>query len=726
MKMKSLGLLGAISTVYVLLVPLFSGCTMTDNHITESQAGFVAPANPPVAKKYPKVLDLHGVQRVDNYYWMRDDERKATPVIEHLKAENAYSKKAFEPLETLQKQLFEELSGRLEKNDSSVPYLWHGYWYSRMYEAELEYPKFIRTQSQNSKPEIVLDVNQRAKGHEFYSLGRMSVSPNQRMLAFSEDTLSRRIYSVYIKDLDSGELLEDRIEGVEGALVWANDNQHLFYIAKDPQTLLGNRVFRHRLGTKQAQDILVYEELDDSFYISLGKTLDESQISLFQGSTITSQVSYLDAENPEGEFVPVLKREEGHEYSVEKLGDQLYILTNWQAANFRLMKVDLADSQDKSLWQEVIGADSDTRLEDMLLLQDYLIVQSRRLGTSYMTVYPLNGDKSYALEFDDPAYVVGLDINASQASQTLRIYYSSPTTPESIFEYQLASPNQRSLLKQDKVLGGFDAKAYKSERLMLAVRDGIQVPVTLVYRKDKFSGDGTNPLYVYGYGAYGYTVEADFDTSILSLLDRGFVYAIAHVRGGEMLGRPWYDDGRMENKHHSFDDFVDVTKALVAQGYGNKNKVFAAGGSAGGLLMGAVINQAPELYLGVAAHVPFVDIVTTMLDESIPLTTNEYDEWGNPNKEKDFKNMLSYSPYDQVSAQGYPNLLVTTGLHDSQVQYFEPAKWVAKLREYKTDSNMLVFHVDMDAGHGGKSGRYRQFEDTAREYAFFLGLLGTN
>ena len=507
-------------------------------------------------------------------------------------------------------------------------------------------------------------------------------------------------------------------------MVWANDNQHVFYIAKDPQTLLGYQVFRHQLGTPQSADVLVYEEQDDAFYIGLGKSLDESNIELYAESTVTSEVSVLDANQPLGQFAAILPREEDHEYSVSKLGNSYYILTNWQATNFRLMKVDIAQAADKNAWQDVIAHDINSRIEDVLLLNDYMVMQTRERGISRIRVYPFNGQASFELAFNDPAYVVGFDVNSSQASDKLRLYYSSPTTPESVFEYALAQPNERKLLKQEQVLGGFNADDYQAERLFIEARDGKQVPVTLVYRKALFNKDGSNPLYQYGYGSYGYTIEPDFSSSVLSLLDRGVVYAIAHVRGSEMLGRAWYDDGRMLNKQNSFNDFVDVTKALVEQGYGAQDKVVAAGGSAGGLLMGGVINQAPECYFAVAAHVPFVDVVTTMLDESIPLTTNEYDEWGNPNEKAYFDYMLSYAPYDNVSTQAYPHLLVTTGLHDSQVQYFEPAKWVAKLRDYKTDSNMLLFDTDMEAGHGGKSGRYRQYDDTAKEYAFFIGLLG--
>ncbi|BCV51542.1 oligopeptidase B [Shewanella algae] len=679
----------------------------------------------PVAEKRPHTMSLHGVTRTDDYYWLRDDERKAPDVIDYLERENAYTAARLKPWEPLKQKLFKELTSRLEQDESSVPYRWHNHWYYRRFEAGLEYPVIARSRELNGEEQLLLDVNQRAEGQEFYALGGVSVSPDEQILAFAEDTLSRRIYSVYFKDLATGELLADKLTGVDGRVVWSNDNRYVFYIAKDPQTLLGYQVFRHKLGSPQSEDVLVYEEQDDTFYISLGKSLDESLIVLHHESTTTSEVSLLDANAPLGEFRAFLPREEGHEYSIAKRGDEFFILSNWQATNFRLMKTTAADAGDKRKWQQVLAHDPEVRLEDLLLLDDYLIVQSRSQGLSHIKVYP-HTDLSwgYELAFDDPAYVVGLDINPSQHSRELRLYYSSPTTPESIYSYQLDKPGERKLLKQEKVLGDFEPGNYQAERLLIPARDGAQVPVTLVYRKDKFRKDGSNPLYQYGYGAYGHIIEPDFDASILSLLDRGVVYAIAHVRGGEMLGRPWYDDGRLFNKRNSFNDFEDTTRALLDLGYAAPGKVVAAGGSAGGLLMGAVVNQAPGLYLAVAAHVPFVDIVTTMLDESIPLTTNEYDEWGNPNDKPYFDYMLSYSPYDNIRHQAYPHLLVTTGLHDSQVQYFEPAKWVAKLRDYKTDDNLLLLQTDMEAGHGGKSGRFRQFEDTALEYAFFLGLLG--
>lgn len=677
----------------------------------------------PVATKIPHSLTLHGQTRIDNYYWMRDDERQSPEVIAHLNAENKYYQAQFAPFKSMQETLFEELIGRLDKDESSAPYYWHHYWYFSRYQKGGEYPIFARKQALDSDEEVLLDVNQRAEGCEFYGLGSFSISPNEQLLAFSEDKLSRRIYTVQIKDLNSGKLLTDTLSNTDGRLVWANDNQHLFYIKKDPQTLLGFQVFRHRLGQDQSHDELVYEEQDDSFYLSLTKSLDESRILLCHESTVTSEISVIDAERPLSQFKPLLTRETGHEYSVAKRGDEYYILTNWQAVNFRLMKVSESGFADKQNWQEVLPADDLRRIEDLLVLKDYLIVQHRSQGLSHITIYPFNGQPSYQLVFDDPAYVVGFDVNPSQESHYLRLYYSSPSTPESIYQYDLSRHAQRTLLKQEHVLGEFNSDNYQTERLFVQARDEAKIPVTLVYRKDSFNKDGSNPLYQYGYGAYGYTIDADFDSSILSLLDRGVVYAIAHVRGGEMLGRPWYDAGRLLHKQNSFNDFIDVTKALVAQQYANPQRVVAAGGSAGGLLMGAVINQAPELYLAVAAHVPFVDIVTTMLDESIPLTTNEYDEWGNPNEKAAFEYMLSYSPYDQIASQNYPHLLVTTGLHDSQVQYFEPAKWVAKLREYKTDDNLLLFHIDMEAGHGGKSGRYRRYQDIAQEYAFFLGLI---
>nr|WP_241461087.1 S9 family peptidase [Shewanella mangrovi] len=684
------------------------------------------PVVPPVATKIPHQMTTHGVTRTDNYYWLRDDSRTNPKMLDYLTQENAYTAEKLKPFEGLKSKLFTEMTARLNPAESSAPYKWHAHWYSRRFEAGKEYPLLERSESLNGRAQLLLDSNQRAVGHDFYSLGSVSISPNEQLMAFAEDTLSRRIFSVYIKDLSAGQLLNDVLQNVdEAGLAWSKDNRYLFYIAKDPQTLLGYQVFRHKLGTPQAQDQLVYEEKDDAYYISLGSSLDESRVVLSCESTTTSEVLVLDSSAPLGQFQVVTPREEGVEYHIVKRANDFFILTNWQAENFRLMKVNMADAADKNAWQQVIGHNPDVLLEEVLVLDNYLALQTRENGLTHIVVYPdANPNRGYELQFDDPAYVVSLGVNLNQHARELRVRYSSPTTPDSTYVYDLDQPGKRTLLKQRQVVGGFDKHNYQSERLRITARDGALVPVTLVYRKDKFRHDGTNPLYVYGYGSYGIVIDPDFDDAVLSLLDRGVVYAIAHVRGSETLGRAWYENGKLLHKQNSFNDFEDVTRGLVAEKYGAAGKVVAAGGSAGGLLMGAVANQAPELYLAMAAHVPFVDVVTTMLDESIPLTTNEYDEWGNPNKKTYFDYMLSYSPYDNIKQQAYPHLLVTSGLHDSQVQYFEPAKWVAKLRDYKTDDHLLLLNMDMEAGHGGKSGRYRRYEDTALEYAFFLKLLG--
>ncbi|WP_372873075.1 S9 family peptidase [Shewanella sp.] len=697
---------------------LIAGVCLLVSACTHQQRQDLITPVAPIANKVPHEMALHGVTRIDNYYWLRDDERQQPEVLAYLRAENAYAEAHMASWKELKAKLFDEMTSRLVKDDSSVPYHWKGQYYYRRVEGDREYPIIARKQSLAGPEQILLDANERAAGHEFYSLGNTTVSEDGKLLAFGEDTLSRRIYRVFIKDIASGEMLPDVLENTEGEAIWANDGLHLFYVAKDPQTLLGYQVFRHKLGTPQSEDVLVYEEADDSFFIDLGKSRDGSLILLYHQSTTTSEVQLLDAEAPLSEFVPFLPREEDHEYSITKLGETFYVLTNWQATNFRLMQVDKHLSADKSKWREVLPYDDAVRIEDVLVLNSALVLQTREAGQTHIRIYQHDGGTPSEIRFDESAYVTWLGLNPEQDSEWVRFHYSSLTTPDSTFDYNVKT-GERVLKKQLQV-PGFEAGAYQSERLMLPARDGTLVPVSVVYRKDKFKKDGTNPLYQYGYGAYGSVVDPDFSLSALSLLDRGVVYAIAHVRGSEMLGRPWYDDGRMFNKINSFTDFIDVTDGLVKLGYGAKDKVVASGASAGGLLMGAVANMAGDKYLAMSAGVPFVDVVTTMLDESIPLTTNEYDEWGNPNEKPSFDYMLSYSPYDNVARQAYPHMLVTTGLHDSQVQYFEPAKWVAKLRDYKTDSNELLLVTDMEAGHGGKSGRYRQFDDLALEYGFFL------
>ncbi len=689
-----------------------------------TQENAMKSTTPPVAKKVPHELTVHEHTRIDNYYWMRDDERKDPEILAHLEAENQYTDAMLAHTVDLQNKIYDELVNRIKKDDSSVPNKYQDYFYYRRYEGEKEYPIYARKKGNlEASEEILLDGNKMAEGHDYFSIGGYAISTNQNILAYSTDTVSRRIYTVEFKDLSNGKMLSDKLEQTSGQIVWANDNQTVFYIKKDPQTLLGDKVYRHKLGTSQSEDVLVYEETDKSFYTSLGKTKDDSILYIYHHSTTTRGASIIDANTPEDNFAPFLPLEENHEYAFEKAGEWYYILTNWDAKNFRIMRTKAGKTQDKSSWEEVVAHNPNVFIRDIEVLKNFLVISEKERGQNRVRAIDLRTQKTKELQFDDPVFVAGFSGNTEVDTDTIRVYYSSLTTPMSTYDYNLAS-DKRTLLKQEEVLGGFHPDNYSSERIFVTASDGSEIPVSIVYRKDKFKKDGTNPLYQYGYGSYGATMDPFFSPSRLSLLDRGFVYAVAHIRGSQMLGRPWYEDGKMFNKMNTFTDFIDVTKALVEMKYGAKDKVFAAGGSAGGLLMGAIINMAPELYQGVAAHVPFVDVVTTMLDESIPLTTNEYDEWGNPNNKDSYEYMLSYSPYDQIKAQDYPHLLVTTGLHDSQVQYFEPAKWVAKLREMKTDNNMLVFKTNMEAGHGGASGRFRRNKDRALEYAFFADLAG--
>lgn len=681
----------------------------------------------PIAKKIPHEMTIHGDTRIDNYYWMRDDERKAPEVIQHLEAENAFTEKTLAHTRDLQEKLFEEINGRIKKDDSTVPYKKNGYFYTQRYEGDKEYPVYFRQKENlNAEEEILLDGNKMAQAHDYFAIGDYEVSPNNNILAYSTDTISRRIYTIEFKSLsESQPEVTDELTQTNGQIIWANDNNHVFYIKKDPQTLLGYQVYRHKLGTPQSEDTLVYEETNAAFYTGIGKTKDDSIIYIYHDSTDSSGASILDANDPTGEFEFFAPLEDKHEYSFEKLNDTFYIRTNWQAKNFRIMKAKGNAIHDKTQWQEVIAHNPDVYIRDIELFQNYMVINEKENGINRIKVINWESNKTHTIQFDDPVFVAGFTSNTETDTDTVRLYYSSMTTPASIYDYNM-SKQEKSLLKQQEVLGEFHPNNYQSERIFVKARDGKQIPVSLVYRKDKFKHDGTNPLYQYGYGSYGATIDPYFSGARLSLLDRGFVFAIAHIRGSQMLGRPWYEDGKMFNKKNTFNDFIDVTRELVAQKYGAKDKVFAAGGSAGGLLMGAVINQAPDLYKGIAAHVPFVDVVTTMLDESIPLTTNEYDEWGNPNNKDSYEYMLSYSPYDQITRQDYPHILVTTGLHDSQVQYFEPMKWVAKLRDYNTSNNTIVFKTDLEAGHGGASGRFKRNKDTALEYAFFADLAGIN
>lgn len=612
---------------------------------------------------------------------------------------------------------------RVEKDDSTVPVLSNGYWYYTSYSGENEYPIYLRKPQQDAEPEVLLDANLMAEGHDYFSIGDYQVSENNTLMAYSQDTLSRRIYTVFVKNLETGEVLSDVLEGTSGQVEWANDNTHLFYVKKDPQTLLGYQVYRHKLGTPQAEDTLIYEETDPTFYTFISKSKDGDVIYVHHDNTDKTGVTLIDANAPLTAPKVFLPLKSGQEYSVAKLGDTYYVLTNIDATNFKVMKAPVSNTSDVSTWQEVVGHRPGVFIQDMEVMKNHLVLKEKENGMTRLVVHNLSSGEQHVIPTQDPVYGAYFTGNTQVDTETIRIYYSSLTTPASILDINV-NTFDTEVMKQTKVSDSFDSSLYGSERVMIEARDGTSVPVSVVYRKNMFKKDGTNPLYQYAYGSYGATIEPTFRSSWVSLLDRGFVVAVAHIRGGQMLGREWYEDGKMGNKINTFTDYIDVSKGLVAKGYADESRLFAMGGSAGGLLMGAIVNMEPALYKGVSAHVPFVDVVTTMSDASIPLTTGEYTEWGNPANKGEFEYMLSYSPYDQVEAKAYPHMLVTTGLHDSQVQYFEPMKWVAKLRELKTDNNLLLFKTDMEAGHGGASGRFKRFESTALEYAFVLHLAG--
>ncbi len=676
----------------------------------------------PIAEKKQHQLTHHQHTRCDNYYWMRDDNRQDPQIINHLKAENEYCSQVLAPQKELQDTLFNELKDRIVKDDSTVPVKDGSFWYHSEVKGDDEYASYYRATSFNgNNKQLLVDANELAKEHEYYELGEISISYDEQLMAYSEDLDGRRIYTIRFFDLANQSYFDDVLENTEGQLVWANDNKTCFYVKKDLKTLLGYQVFRHILGQPQSEDVLVYEEHDTSFYMGLGKSRDDSLIFIDLESTETSDCYALNANTPLEEFTQLVPREDKHEFDIDKLGDDYVITSNWQAVNFRVFKATAVTIGNKEQWQEIIAHRDNVLIEGIELFDTFNIVTEREQGQIRFVIHPHQGD-AFTLEFSDPCFFASLGDNPEHNTNKVRIFYSSLTTPSSLYEFDIAS-GTKTQLKQEQVLGGFDANNYASERLFVTARDGIKVPVSLVYHKDKFKKDGTNPLFQYGYGAYGITIDPSFSGTALSLLDRGFVYAIAHIRGSEMLGRHWYEQGKKSNKQNTFNDFVDVTKALTDKGYGDKDKVFASGGSAGGLLMGAVVNQAPEQYRAIGCHVPFLDVLTTMLDESIPLTTNEYDEWGNPNGKDDYQTILAYSPYDNIKAQNYPHILVTTGFHDSQVQYWEPMKWVAKMREFKTDDNLLVFKTDMDSGHGGASGRFKSLKEKALEIAFFVSLL---
>jgi oligopeptidase B len=683
------------------------------------------PAGPvaPVAEKKPHELETHGDVRIDDYYWLRD--RENPEVLAYLEAENAYTEAMMAKSEGLRHELFEELKNRIQPDDSTVPALDNGYYYYRRYEEGQEYPVYCRRKgSIDAAEEVVLDVNQVADGHDFCSVRGVSVSPDSRLMAWAIDTVGRRKYTINITDLETGEALDDVIPEVTGGLAWANDNTTMFYAKQDPETLRSFQVYRHVLGTEPSQDVLIYEESDPTFSVGLWKTRSDRFIVVHSEQTMASEVRFLDADNPMGDLRLIAPRQRGVEYSVNHAGDRFIIRTNLDAENFRLMAAPVSNPG-RSQWSDLIPGREDVFLQGVDVFADHMVVTERRDGLRHLRVIPWGGGEEYEIEFDDPAYVTWVDENPQFETGVLRYGYSSPNTPETIYDLDLET-HERTMMKQETILGGFDSTNYTVERLMAPARDGVEVPISLV-RLNDLELDGSNPMLLYGYGSYGYSMDPRFRPDVVSLLDRGFVFAIAHVRGGQEMGRWWYEDGKLLNKKNTFTDFIDCGRYLVDQGYTSPDRLFARGGSAGGLLMGAVSNMAPDLFAGIIANVPWVDVVTTMLDHDIPLTTAEFDEWGNPEDLEYYDYMLSYSPYDNVEAKDYPALLVTTALEDSQVQYFEPAKWVAKLRTMKTDDNPLLFTCEMSAaGHGGVSGRYKRYEETALEYAFMLEVLNGN
>ncbi|HGE9340274.1 oligopeptidase B [Escherichia coli D10:H20] len=673
----------------------------------------------PKAARIPHVMTLHGDTRIDNYYWLRDDTRSQPEVLDYLQQENSYGHRVMASQQALQDRILKEIIDRIPQREVSAPYIKNGYRYRHIYEPGCEYAIYQR-QSAFSEEwdewEILLDANKRAAHSEFYSMGGMAITPDNTIMALAEDFLSRRQYGIRFRNLETGNWYPELLDNVEPSFVWANDSWTFYYVRKHPVTLLPYQVWRHAIGTPASQDKLIYEEKDDTYYVSLHKTTSKHYVVIHLASATTSEVRLLDAEMADAEPFVFLPRRKDHEYSLDHYQHRFYLRSNRNGKNFGLYRTRMRDEQQ---WEELIPPRENIMLEGFTLFTDWLVVEERQRGLTSLRQINRKTREVIGIAFDDPAYVTWIAYNPEPETARLRYGYSSMTTPDTLFELDMDT-GERRVLKQTEV-PGFDAANYRSEHLWIVARDGVEVPVSLVYYRKHFR-KGHNPLLVYGYGSYGASIDADFSFSRLSLLDRGFVYAIVHVRGGGELGQQWYEDGKFLKKKNTFNDYLDACDALLKLGYGSPSLCYAMGGSAGGMLMGVAINQRPELFHGVIAQVPFVDVVTTMLDESIPLTTGEFEEWGNPQDPQYYEYMKSYSPYDNVTAQAYPHLLVTTGLHDSQVQYWEPAKWVAKLRELKTDNHLLLLCTDMDSGHGGKSGRFKSYEGVAMEYAFLVAL----
>jgi oligopeptidase B len=676
----------------------------------------------PIAKKIPHKLIKHGDIRIDNYFWMKD--REHPEVLAYLKAENDYCEAKMSHTKRFQEELFEEMKGRIKEDDSSVPYKYNGYWYITKFEKGKDYPIYTRKKDSLDNPEeLLFDCNTMAEGHPYFKLAGISISPDNKKASFGIDTTGRRNYTIQIKNLETDEIENDQIEFTTGSASWANDNQTLFYTKKDELTLRSFQVYKHKLG--QGDDELVFQEGDETFGVTVYKSKSRKYVIIASYSTLTNEYHILKADEPDGKFEVFWPRKRGLEYSIAHYKDHFYILTNKdKATNFKLMRASESD-RDIEKWVDVIAHKDDVLIEHIDIFKDYLVVSERQNGLNQIRIKKWNGTDDYYLPFDNETYTCYTSTNVEFDTDTLRYSYNALTTPASVIEFNMKTQTKK-VLKEQEVLGGkFRKENYISERIWATGRDGTKIPMSVVYRKG-IKRDGTNPLLQYAYGSYGNTIDPYFSTIRLSLLDRGFIYVISHVRGGEYLGRKWYEDGKLLNKKNTFFDFIDCSIHLIKERYTSSKHLYAMGGSAGGLLMGVVLNEAPELYNGVIAAVPFMDVVTTMLDDSIPLTTGEYDEWGNPNDKLYYNYMKSYSPYDNIEKAAYPNILVTAGLHDSQVQYWEPAKWVAKLREMKTDSNLLFLKTNMDAGHGGSSGRFESLKEDAEEFAFLLDLEGVN
>lgn len=675
---------------------------------------------PPSAKKIPKELKKFDSKRVDNYFWLknRDDPK----VIEYLEKENHYFKKMTSDTEDFQETIYNEIKKKIKEDDQSVPYFLNGYWYLTKYQKNKNYPIYLRRKSDlNSKDQILFDCNLLAEGYEYFNLSNIKISPNNKFAAYSVDTLSRRLYTIRIKNLHTGEVLNDQIINTSGGFAWANDNKTLFYTNRDSDTLRNDKILRHEIGTKSKDDKIVFHEKDNTFYTSVSKSKSNKFIIISSHSTLTSEFQFLDANKPLDNFRLFNQRKRGLEYSINHYEKFFYIITNIDnAKNYKLMKTPIGGTEYEN-WINVIDHRKDVLIEGIDIFKNYLVISERANGLNRINVRKWDDSESYYLDFKSETFSSYTTTNVDFDTNILRYGFNSLTQPPSIIDFNMSS-KKKIIRKQQQVLDdNFKNKNYISERIWSQSEDGTKIPISLVYKKGLIKNN-KNPLLLYGYGSYGNTIDPYFSVSRLSLLDRGFVFAIAHVRGSEYLGREWYDEGKLLKKTNTFKDFITCTKHLISEGYTNTNQTYAYGGSAGGLLMGSVINMEPELYNGVIAAVPFVDVLTTMLDETIPLTTGEYDEWGNPNNEEFYNYILSYSPYDNVKKMKYPNLLVTTGLYDSQVQYWEPAKWVAKLRELKVGENLLLLKTNMDSGHGGASGRFDALKEVAREYVFLFSL----